>query len=149
MRADRARLLATLTLGFVFAFGTAHAAPPAAGDEGRRFHALLDEEWEWGLRESPIFATAVGDPRYDDKLEDESFAAIERRKAHARELLPRLGRIDRARLSATDQLNYDLFARNARLDVEGQRFPDELLALNQLGGVYSELASLAQQIPRR
>src|SRR5207249_7129148 len=60
-----------------------------------------------------------------------------------------LEKIDRARLSPDDQLNYDLALRDARLDVEGQRFPDELLALNQLGGVHSMLAELAQVVPRR
>ena len=128
----------------------ATAQPRArAGDETARFHALLDEEWEWELRDHPELATAVGDSRYDDKLEDDSPAAIERRKARARELLDRVKKIDRAKLSAGDALNYDLFLRDASLDVEGQRFPAELLALNQLTGVHQLLSQLAEQIPRR
>jgi uncharacterized protein (DUF885 family) len=124
-------------------------AVAAPADEGARFHALLDDEWEWRLREYPIFATEVGDPRYDDKLTDESFAAIARRKAHARELLGRVQHIERARLTPEDQLSYDLFLRDARFDVEGQRFPDELLVLNQLDGAHEKLAVMAEQIPRR
>src|SRR5262249_6471182 len=39
--------------------------------------------------------------------------------------------------------------RDARLDVEGQRFPSELMVLTQLGGVHSLLAEEAARIPRR
>ncbi len=139
---------------FVFAvvasLTVAHAAaPPAAGDVHKRFAAFLDEEWDWSMREYPIFATMVGDPRFDDKLPDMSFAAIERRKAHSRDAVQRLEHIDRKRLTRDEQLDYDLFLRDARLDIEGQRFPEELLVLDKLGGVHSIPADLAQQIPRR
>jgi uncharacterized protein (DUF885 family) len=150
MRSDSATLLRALVLLVTLvSLAPARAAPTAPSAEGKRFHTLLDEEWDWDLREFPTFATLVGDPRYDDKLEDMSVAAIERRKAHARDKLKRLEKIDRARLSADDQLNYDLYLRDAKLDVEGQRFPDELLVLTQLGGVHAELADLAHEIPRR
>ena len=42
--------------------------------------------------------------------------------------------IDRASLSASDQLNYDLFRRGAENAIAGARFPDELLAISQQGG---------------
>ncbi|HWE31210.1 MAG TPA: DUF885 domain-containing protein, partial [Polyangia bacterium] len=134
----------------VCCLGAVAAAPAsAAADEHKRFRAFLDEEWEWSLREDPIFATFSGDSRYDDKLPDQSFAAIERHKAHRRDSVKQLEHIDRARLSPEEQLDYDLFLRDARLDVEGQRFPSDLLPIDQMGGVYSLLAELAQQIPRR
>jgi uncharacterized protein (DUF885 family) len=121
----------------------------AATDEHKRFAAFLDEDWEWQMREFPTFATLVGDSRYDDKLPDYSFEAIERRKAHRRDVIKRLQKIDRARLTREEQLDYDLYLRDARLDVEGQRFPDELLAIDKMGGVHTTLADLAPTIPRR
>lgn len=137
-------------LTLVFSLTSAFAATsPAGTDEHKRFRAFLDEEWDWTMREEPIFATFAGDPRYDDKLPDMSFAAIERRKAHRRDCIQRLERIDRKRLTRDDQLDYDLFLRGARLDVEGQRFSDELLVLDKMGGVHSVLADVAQAIPRR
>lgn len=128
---------------------SAHAATPTATDEHKRFRAFLDEEWDWLMRDQPIWATYVGDPRFDDKLPDYSFAAIERRKAHRRDAVRRLEHIDRKRLGRDEQLDYDLFLRDARLDVEGQRFPEELLVLDKLGGVHSLPADVAGQIPRR
>jgi hypothetical protein len=44
------------------------------GVEARRkqLNALLGEEWEYELRESPEFATIVGDYRYNDRWSDPS-----------------------------------------------------------------------------
>jgi uncharacterized protein (DUF885 family) len=124
-------------------------AVPARGDERDRLHRLFDEEWEYDLKEDPTLATVVGDPRYDDRLRDLSLEAIGRRHAHAAEKLRRIQAIDRGKLPESERLNYDLFLRGAQLDVEGQRFPGELLQLDQLQGVYTELTSLAEIIPRK
>jgi uncharacterized protein (DUF885 family) len=122
---------------------------PALADERARLHTLLDEDWEWQMREFPTFATEVGDSRYDDRWEDLSPASIERRKAHQRDMAKRIEGIDRAKLPADEQLTWDLFRRDARLAVEGQRFPREYLQINQMGGVHDELAQLAEMVPRR
>ena len=42
--------------------------------------------------------------------------------------------IDRTHLSEADQLSYDVFRRNAEENVEGARFPSELLAVSQRDG---------------
>lgn len=117
--------------------------------EAEKLHAIFEEEWEWGLKEFPTFATYVGDPRYGDRLHDMSFEAIERRKQHNRDLLKRLQAIDRSKLGAQDQLNYDLFVYGVRESVEAQQFPGEYLQITQMGGIHDSMADLAQQIPRR
>ncbi|HYH95202.1 DUF885 domain-containing protein [Hyalangium sp.] len=122
---------------------------PAASPEDARFTALLEEEWQWDLRESPLFATFVGDLRYNDQLGDQSAEAIERRKQHARELLERLKGIDRSRLSEPRQLDYDLFRLDAETSVEGQRFPEEYIQISQLGGIHDMMAQVAQAVPKR
>jgi len=123
-------------------------ALPALADESARLHALVDEEWEWTMKENPTWATAVGDNRYDDRLDDASFEAIARDQQHARATLERARGIDRKKLGELDQVNLDLFVLNLQTSVEGQRFPSELLPLNQMYGVHRELADLAEVIPR-
>jgi uncharacterized protein (DUF885 family) len=128
--------------------------PPAEApthQEGpiRALHALFDEEWEWTLAEFPTYATAVGDPRYDDRWPDMSLAAHARRDAHARQVLDRVRAIDRAALPPAERLNYDLFLRDIELAVEGQRFPAECLPLTQMNGVHQEVADILQISPRR
>jgi uncharacterized protein (DUF885 family) len=125
------------------------SSQPSGTPEDDRFNTLLAEDWERDLREYPVFATFLGDPRYNDKLGDNSLAAIERRKGETRELLERVKGIDRSRLSPNMQLNYDLFRLNVERGIEGQRFPEEYMQLSQLGGVHDMMAQLAQSVPKR
>lgn len=41
---------------------------------------IMDECWEWILKENPIYATFLGDERYDDKIPDISRDSKQRRK---------------------------------------------------------------------
>ena len=77
-----------VAFAIVAALGSVHAAPVSAqaaprDDATIRAHAMFDEYWEWVLREFPEFATRLGDHRYDDRLADQSAAAVSRRRAHA------------------------------------------------------------------
>jgi uncharacterized protein (DUF885 family) len=123
---------------------------PAHGEpsDTQRLHELFAERWEAQLRDNPEVATYLGDRRFDDRLTDLSEAAWKRRRAANRETLARIDAIDRAKLSEADRLNYDLFRILAASAVDGDRFPHELVPVNQMGGIYSLLGELAQQIPR-
>ncbi len=112
-------------------------------------HALLDEDWEWRKREFPEYATQLGDHRYDGRLTDRSLEAIERRKAHEREMLDRIRRLDRAALSGEDVLSYDLFLHDKELSVEGQRWPQELIPITQMDGIQLSFPHLAQTMSFR
>jgi uncharacterized protein (DUF885 family) len=125
-------------------------APPAT-QEATKLHAFFEEEWQWALRENPEFATRVGDPRYNDKLVDLSAPALERRKAHERDVLERIRKIDRALLTGQDVLSYDLFRRAAEQDVALQRFPAlvEWMPICQMTGVHIDIPELARVSPLR
>ncbi|MFQ5546704.1 MAG: DUF885 family protein [Woeseia sp.] len=116
-----------------------HAAPP---DD---FHALLDEAWEWQLVQYPVFASSLGDRRFNDRWGDSSVEAIQARHDQRQMFLDRLRAIDPAALSDTDQLNYDLFRRELQNDIDGHRFKSYLMPINQRGGVQS-LETTAEQL---
>ncbi len=128
--------------------GISGAEPQKSAAE-TKLYQIIDREWEWNLREFPTTATYVGDSRYDDKWSDSSAEAIELRNAHTRALAEELAAIDRNALSSEGRLNYDLMLRDVRLAVEGQKFPGELVPLNQMGGVHQDVADLMQMQPRR
>lgn len=107
-------------------------APPTAA---KILHALFDAEWEYSMRESPTSASALGDRRFNDKWDDVSLAAIERRHAHAVQVLEQLKSIDRARLSPADQLNYDLFRKDTETAIARHKYRWHLVPLNQRGGI--------------
>jgi uncharacterized protein (DUF885 family) len=99
------------------------------------FHSLLDEAWEWQLRENPMFASRLGDRRYNDRWSDNSIAAIKRRQGEIRDFLQRVYAIDRVSLSEADQLNHELFRRSLQDQVDQFEFRGYLMPFYQRGGV--------------
>jgi prolyl oligopeptidase len=124
----------------IFIAFTVHAQ--ASGD----FDALLEEEWQWRLAENPVWASGLGDRRYNDQWSDLSLGAIERRQQQEREFMQRLLAINPAELDAADQLNYDLFRRELQDRSERARFKAYLMPISQQGGVQS-LESVTESIP--
>ncbi len=98
---------------------------------------LFEDEWEWTMRESPTFASSLGDRRYNDRWPDRSLAAIEGRQRHREETFVRLLKIPRSRLAPADQLNYDLFRKDLEDDIEEHKFRFYLMPVNQGGGIQS------------
>jgi len=113
------------------------------------FRTLVDSDWEWRLREFPTYATAVGDGRYDHLWGDVSLPAHARRATYLKGVLRKVEAIGRARLSPAARLDHDLFHYEVRLAVDGLRFHDELMPLNQMNGVHQDIADILQIAPRR
>jgi uncharacterized protein (DUF885 family) len=124
------------------AVATAPAATAGAPTESARLHALFDQYFEELLRQNPLLATSIGDPRYNaDFVVDIAPAAIAAAENLQRTSLAAIEKIDRSRLPPQDQLSYDIFKAARERDLAGARFPDELLPLNQF---YSTPNSFAQ-----
>jgi len=119
------------------------AAPFAVqADADSDFRTLLDEAWEWRLESDPVFASRLGDRRYNSDWSDDSVDAIEARHLETRQFLRRLLRIDSAGLSEASRLDYELFRRELTADVERHQFRGDLSPFSHRGGIQS-LDSLA------
>lgn len=118
---------------------------PAIAGPAEDFAALLDESWEWRLRENPVWSSRLGDRRYNDQWSDMSLAAIERRDQDQRDFLRRLRAIDSSQLSEADALNHDLFRRQLENAIDGHQFKSYLMPMSQRGGVQS-LESTAETL---
>jgi uncharacterized protein (DUF885 family) len=116
----------------------------AQADEAKALHDLFKAEWDYQMEQNPTQASALGDRRWNDRWDDASLVAIERRQQHRLDVLAQIKKIDRQKLSAADQLNYDLFIKEYELDVEEHKHRTYLLPLNQRGGMQTvdELAEL-------
>jgi prolyl oligopeptidase len=110
---------------------TAYAGPT------EDFEALLDDAWEWQLVQNPIYASSLGDRRFNDQWTDGSLEAIENRQQDQRAFLDRVIAIDASQLSSEDQLNYDLFRRKLQTTIDGQRFKEYLMPMSQRRGIQS------------
>ena len=118
--------------------------------ERARLHRLFQLHWDYVLQEFPEFATEVGVAGQNDRWTDKSAAAIARRKANLELPVKALASIDRTKLAPEDALNYDLFKRQAEAQIEGRRFPWELMPLTQLYGLHHGVPQmLSEQMPSR
>ena len=130
-------------------FARAGLSQQTNGGAAAALRSLGDEYWQWRLREFPERATWLGDNRYNDRLTDLSAAAIERRKADIRAFLARARAIDASSLTGQDVLSHALLQYELQLAVDGQKFPSEVMLLDQLDGPQLSFAQLVGVIPFR
>ncbi|MEZ5331419.1 MAG: DUF885 domain-containing protein [Thermoanaerobaculia bacterium] len=112
-------------------------------DEATRLHLAFDAYFEELLVLDPIFATEIGDRRYDDRLPNylsEEYRSEER--AFRRRWLETVGAFDREALEEQDRLSYDIFLREQRMALRDLEFPRHLLPVNQLFGMPSLFARM-------
>lgn len=135
----------------ICAFCTPIAEPVAAEPQtsetaAEKLHGLIESEWERGLRESPTWASQLGDRRYNTRWPDVSADAIAQSQKQTRQVLERLKQIDSAKLSGEDLLNYRLFRSEYETRVSLQPLQRHLLPLNQRGGIQNE-NNLTRSLP--
>jgi uncharacterized protein (DUF885 family) len=132
----------------VIASTIVNTLPAAAAENsaGGKFAALLEEAWEFRLREDPLFATQTGDHRYDDRLPKVSLADEKRRDEAALSFATRLDAIHRDDLSAADQLNYDIFALALRNGIRDYEFQLHLMPITDRYGFHIEFPELPRNL---
>ena len=107
----------------------------AEADENRKFLTFLEDEWQFELRQSPVYATAMGVKGYETSWRDDSLEAIEARKSHNKDIINTLKEFKREDLSKTNQLNLRLFTDLAKNELEIDQFNRHLLPFNHRGGI--------------
>ena len=134
-------------LVFIIAGLLIGAAAGAAEGAGARFAALVEREWQWRLREFPTFATAVGVHDFDDRLEDASLAAWERRGRETEAFLAELDAIGRDGLDERDRVDYEIFRTQLVERRDSIRYGEHLLTLNADSGFHSGFTLLHMGVP--
>jgi uncharacterized protein (DUF885 family) len=108
------KILKNCLLGVVLY--AALAAPVFAADSALEtfFRRYLDERFAL----HPVDATALGDHRFDDKLDDLSPAALEKSLAHLKATRAKLRKeIPRASLSPDERISYDIFTHELEASI--------------------------------
>ncbi|HEY9503132.1 MAG TPA: DUF885 domain-containing protein, partial [Pyrinomonadaceae bacterium] len=113
----------------------------------KQLHELLAEQWEYSLKSNPEFASILGDRRYNDKLSDNSEAAIAKDLAQSRSFLKRFEATDTTGFPAQEQLNRDLMILNLRDRVDSAKFKDWEMPVTQFGGIHLDMAQLVTALP--
>jgi uncharacterized protein (DUF885 family) len=110
-------------------------------------NALFDEQYESDLRNFPSRATAYGDYRYNDKLTDNSLAAIAQRNETDRAFFSRLEAISTTGFSDRDQLSHDLLVRVLQQRLADFDLKEYEMPINQQNGIHTALADLPLSVP--
>ena len=129
-------------------------AIPSVGQNEKRLadrvaeqNALFEEQYETDLRNFPERATAFGDYRYNDRLNDFSLEAIAQRHKMDEDFLRRLEAIPTTGLSDQDQLSHDLLVRALQQRITDFNLKEYEMPINQQNGIHTSLADLPQAVP--
>ncbi|MEO6165202.1 MAG: DUF885 domain-containing protein, partial [Candidatus Binatia bacterium] len=138
------RLLAALALAAALGCAPLARTPPSSqsqqsSTESRRLNDIFENYFEAYLELFPLYATQIGDRRYDHRLSNNLSA--EHRAAQRQlyqETLEQLAAIDRSALAPAERLFHEVLDRSLRLRLEAGRFPSHLLPVRQLGSLVIE-----------
>jgi uncharacterized protein (DUF885 family) len=129
------------------------AVSPTTGPAMHRHEAsaqlerLFADHWDHTMRESPLFATAVGDHRFNDRLGEVHVGAQQRRAAAQHEFLRRLEAIDRSALPREEQISYDIFRQQQRDALAGHGFRAYLMPITNREGFHTSFPQLHERVP--
>jgi uncharacterized protein (DUF885 family) len=110
-------------------------------------NALFEEQYESDLKSHPERATAVGDYRYNDQLDDYSPAAFQRQHDSDASYLARLKAISTAGFPEQDALSHQVMQRALQQRIENFNFKEYEMPVNQMDGPQTRLADLPLAVP--
>jgi uncharacterized protein (DUF885 family) len=119
----------------------------------------LEEDWKYWMAQYPETATIIGYPGQNARWTDYSQPAIDARNEYLERSVERLSAIDRSRLSADQQLDYDLYRELLQTAVDGLRFHNDaipfrtviphnlMMPINQLEGIQQDIPRVIGAMP--
>ena len=124
----------------------APATEAAAVDQAKlaaELEQVYADYWEANLKLNPINATFIGDTRYNDQMPN-FFTADFRKQAHDlnQAWLDKALALDGSRLDGPARISYDIFIRERKLTLEGERFPTWMLPMDQFSSFAAFLPML-------
>jgi uncharacterized protein (DUF885 family) len=135
-----------LPLFFAVALACSSPVTAAPADDLR---ALIDEHYRWLLRENPIEATTLGVRDHDDRIQDISPEARERRVREAQVFLDRLNRIPGDQLERPDRVNQAILRRTLAETIDDNRYGQRDMLFTTYYGWHQGFAGIARGLPFR
>jgi uncharacterized protein (DUF885 family) len=123
------------------------ALPPPLQSRIDAQNALFEEYYQSDLKEHPEWATAFGDYRYNDQLDDYSLAGIARRHAADQAFLARLTAIPTTGFPEQDALSHDVLLRTLQQRIRDYGFKEYEMPVSQMIGPHVDLADLPLAVP--
>ncbi|KJH57161.1 DUF885 domain-containing protein [Acinetobacter calcoaceticus] len=113
----------------------------------KALNQLLQEQWEYTLKNNPETATTLGDLRYNNRWTELSKNQIEKDKKSTKNFLNRFEAIDSTGFSATDQLNKDLMIYQLKEILKNYDLKLYEMPFNQMWGLHLQFPGFISSIP--
>ena len=105
--------------------------------EDKIFEEYLASQWDKDLEDRPIFASLLGDKRFNQDITPNDLEYYQSRIVKLQDKKEKLKSFDFNKLNSDNKLNYKLLDLNLDNSLEGSSYPSYYMSLNQRGGVQS------------
>jgi uncharacterized protein (DUF885 family) len=144
-------LTPTILCGLFFvafaAPGTMFAKASSVASRLEQQNALFDEQFESDLQSHPELATAYGDYRYNERMNDYSLAEVDRQHQRDVDFLTRLKAIPTNGFPEQDALSHQVMQRMLEQRIANYGFKEYEMPVNQMDGPQVHLADLPLAVP--
>jgi uncharacterized protein (DUF885 family) len=131
----------------ICSFSAAAKAPEPVASRIAAQNALFEEQYQSDLKRHPERATAVGDYRYNDQLDDYSPAGFQLQHALDEDFLARLDAISTAGLPEQDHLSHEVMQRALKQRIANFKFKEYEMPVNHMEGPQTRLADMPLSVP--
>ena len=110
---------------------------------------VLIKDWDFRIKENPLFATSVGVHDYNHLLSSVTFEDQQRRDLFNQALLEEINAIDTKSLEKSEWVNYQLFKYQLENRLANFKFKGYLVPIQADGGFHTGFARLPHNVPLR
>lgn len=128
-------------------FSAAAKEPASVAARIAAQNALFEQQFQSDLKSHPQRATAIGDYRYNDQLDDLSPAAAQREDATDKGFLARLNAIATAGLPEQDAMSHEVMQRSLEQRIANFKFKEYEMPVNHMDGPQVRLADIPLAVP--
>ena len=118
--------------------------PDASRTAAAALRALADDFWDGFLRANPVFATVIGDRRFDDRLEDRSADAIAAELRRLDSVIASATSIDPEGLGPTERITRQMLIDEASGQAAAIRTGLHEWSVDAIGGPQTSLLDLVE-----
>ncbi|MEC7911888.1 MAG: DUF885 domain-containing protein [Pseudomonadota bacterium] len=123
----------TLIISFILILSC--SSQSSAVTSNSSFNSIIDSEWLKIISDNPVYASSMGDLRFNTEWSDNSIKKIKLNYEHNLKILEKLNNIDINDLNYENRINYKLFKKQYENSIESHSYETYLMPFSHRGGI--------------
>ena len=123
----------TLIISFILILSC--SSQSSAVTSNSSFNSIIDSEWLKIISDNPVYASSMGDLRFNTEWADNSIKKIKLNYEHNLKILEKLNNIDINDLNYENRINYKLFKKQYENSIESHSYETYLMPFSHRGGI--------------